>query len=187
MDEHAKILDDARAQVAQGQAVDAQALEARIRALGGPAEDRALEQLRRVVSVQRARARLAEPRARPAEPEAVRRPLQIRSRPTLSGTMAVRRERDGDAFRLSWDGAARVAGWEVRFSERTDVRGDYRIVEELTLPGEATTVELPLDEGTMRIHLLGRDRGGRLVQRAVISGLSRESWAERWQRRASAS
>jgi hypothetical protein len=37
------------------------------------------------------------------------------------------------------------------------------------------------------VHVLGRDRGGRLVRRAIVSGLTRESWADRWERRASAS
>jgi hypothetical protein len=37
------------------------------------------------------------------------------------------------------------------------------------------------------VHLLGRAANGRLVRRAVISGLTRDNWSDRWQRRASAS
>ena len=55
------------------------------------------------------------------------------------------------------------------------------------LPGDATRVELPIGETPVRVHLLGRDRGGRLVRRAILSGLTRETWGDRWQRRATAS
>jgi hypothetical protein len=75
----------------------------------------------------------------------------------------------------------------VRFSERPDVRGEYVVLEERTLPGDATSVELPLGENLFRVHLLGRDRGGRLTGRAIVSGLTRETWLDRWERRASAS
>jgi hypothetical protein len=37
------------------------------------------------------------------------------------------------------------------------------------------------------VHVLGRTRDGRLLRRAVISGLTAENWRDRWQRRASAS
>ena len=100
--------------------------------------------------------------------------------------MDVQRETDGEAFLLRWKPAAGVATWEVRFSERTEPRGVYAVREELQLAAGATSVEVPLGEVALRIHLLGRDRGGRLVQRAVMSSLTRASWGERWQRRASA-
>jgi hypothetical protein len=47
-------------------------------------------------------------------------------------------------------------------------------------------VEVPLGPKALRVHLLGRGRGGKLVRRAVMSPLTPESWGERWQRRASA-
>jgi hypothetical protein len=37
------------------------------------------------------------------------------------------------------------------------------------------------------VHLFGRSANGRLVQRAVISGLTRDNWSQRWRQRASAS
>jgi hypothetical protein len=94
--------------------------------------------------------------------------------------------RDGEAA-LVWDAVTAVAGWEVRISERPDARSDYVVRETLTLASAATRVELPLGETPLRVHVLGRSRDGRLLRRAVISGLTRASWGERWQRRASAS
>jgi hypothetical protein len=57
----------------------------------------------------------------------------------------------------------------------------------LKLAANETNLELPLGDRSARVHLLGRSRGGKLVRRAIISGLTRDSWDERWQRRASAS
>jgi hypothetical protein len=75
----------------------------------------------------------------------------------------------------------------VRISERPDVRSDYAVRETRTLAGNVTRMELPLGELPLRVHILGRTRDGRLLRRAVISGLTREGWRDRWQRRASAS
>jgi hypothetical protein len=35
--------------------------------------------------------------------------------------------------------------------------------------------------------VIGRSRDGRPVRRALVSALTRETWTERWQRRATAS
>jgi len=99
----------------------------------------------------------------------------------------VRREHDADRFLLSWDAVPAVVGWEVRLSERSDARADYRELETLNLPPEVTTVEVPLGERPFRVNVLGRSRDGRLLRRALISALTRDTWGERWQRRASAS
>jgi len=80
-----------------------------------------------------------------------------------------------------------VTEWEVRISERATGARDYAVRETATLPATATTIELPLGDAPLRVHLLGRGRGGRLVRRAIVSGLTRESWEERWERRATAS
>lgn len=194
------ILVDARAAVAAGREPELDVLRARLRAAaerarqtgdGGETIDRAeqqtLQQLEQVVTVQRARIRLA---TRPTSPgprsTGSRRPA-LRTRPTISANMELRRERDGDSFRLAWDAAPIVASWEVRLSERPDARADYVVRDTLTLPAEATGVDLPLGDVPLRVHVLGRSRDGRLLRRAVISSLTRESWDERWQRRASAS
>jgi hypothetical protein len=186
--EHAKIIDEARKRVASGDTLDSTAFEARIRAAGGDTE-RALQQLARIVSVQRARALIAgPPTPEPApRPEPVSRPLALRTKPTITGNMDVRRERKGDAFVLAWTAEPKVVAWDVRFSERPDVRGEYVVREEHTLPGTDTTFELQLSDSPVRVHLLGRARDGRLVRRAIISALTRAGWDERWQRRASAS
>jgi hypothetical protein len=74
----------------------------------------------------------------------------------------------------------------VRVSERRDPRGGYAVRDERELPAGATSVEVPVGQTALRVHLLGRGRGGKLVRRAVMSPLTPESWGERWQRRASA-
>jgi hypothetical protein len=95
--------------------------------------------------------------------------------------------RRGDGATLTWTREPKVTAWELRISERPDPRGDYAVRETGELPGEATSLELPLGDVPLRVHLLGRDRGGRLVRRAIVSGLTRDTWRDRWQRRASAS
>jgi hypothetical protein len=184
-DAYAAIINDARAAIADGREPDGQALEERIRKVEGNAvaEKRALQQLERVLSIHRARGALARKTAQPAVAP-IRR---LRARPTITGNMDVRRDSRGEAFVLSWDGAAGIAQWEVRISERTDARQDYAVRETLSLPANETTLELPLGDRPLRLHILGRSRDGRLLRRAVISALTRESFGERWQRRASAS
>jgi hypothetical protein len=188
-DDLASILDAARAEVAAGRNPDEKALEARIREAGGGAKD--LKQLERVLTVQRARARLATqpspPPAAPAPPARPRGRTAFRAQPTITGNMEVRRARSGDGVVLSWDAAPAVTGWEVRFSERADARSEYVVRETLALPGSATSVELGLGELPRRVHLLGRANDGRLVRRAIVSALTQDNWDDRWQRRASAS
>jgi hypothetical protein len=188
-DDLASILDAARAEVAAGREPDEQALEARIRGAGGSAKD--LKQLQRVLTVQRARARLAAPPtpppAAPAAPVRPRGRTSFRAQPTITGNMEVRRTRAGEGIVLSWDTAPAVTGWEVRFSERADARSEYVVGETLTLPAGATSVELALGDLPRRVHLLGRANDGRLVRRAIVSALTQDNWDDRWQRRASAS
>ncbi len=184
------ILEEARARVAAREELDAASLDDRLRAVGGgaPQERAALQQLERVLAIQRARTRLAQQPARPVAGAApVRRRSALRTRPTISGNMDVRRQRRGQTPILSWEPSSGVTSWDVRFSERPDSRSDYAVRDELNLPGTATNIEVTLGERTMRIHLLGRGRDGRLVRRAIISGLTEESWNDRWERRASAS
>ena len=183
--EYAAIIAEARASVAARQDPSSQALEARIRAAGGDAkaEQRALQQLERVLSVHRSRALLTR---QPTAPTPSLR-AALRTRPMISANMEVRQKRDGEQFVLVWDTTPAIAGWEVRFSERPDARGDYEVLDSLTLPAEETTVALPLGDKPLRVHLLGRSRDGRLLKRAVISALTRDAWSERWERRASAS
>jgi hypothetical protein len=72
-------------------------------------------------------------------------------------------------------------------SERREGRGDYDVRETRALAGTAIATELVLGDRPLRIHVLGRGRDGRLLQRAIVSGLTRENRDERWERRASAS
>jgi hypothetical protein len=175
------IIDEARATIARGDTPDWNGLRDRIRALGGDQRE-TLRRLERVGAVHRARTSVAAPAAPP--PATAPRPALLRSRATVTGNMDVRR---GDGATLTWPREPKVTAWELRISERPDPRGDYEVRETGELEGDATAVELPLGDAPLRVHLLGRDRGGRLVRRAIVSGLTRETWPERWQRRASAS
>lgn len=188
------VLEEARAQVAAGREPATDALAERLRAAaqasraGGKAERRALEQLQRVVAVHRARSLLAEQPKPASVPRPLRRPRSpLRTRPTISANMQLRREGDGAGAVLVWDAAPGVAGWEVRVAERPDARSDYETRQTLELPAAETRVALPLGERAVRVHVLGRARDGRLVRRAVVTGLTAETWRDRWQQRASAS
>jgi hypothetical protein len=193
---YAVIVAEARAHVAAGRTAPADALRARIRAAtqreagDAAAERRALRQLDQVLAVQRARSRLSREPARPPAPAprrpGLRRP-SLRARPTLSANMELGREPTDDGLRLTWTSVPAVTEWEVRVSERREGRGDYDVRERRALPGTAIATELVLGDRPLRIHVLGRGRDGRLLRRAIVSGLTRENRDERWERRASAS
>jgi hypothetical protein len=178
------ILSDARAQVAAGRDPDWKQLRDRVRSLdlGAKAERDALRQLEQVGAVYRARRAVARP-ATPPPASAPRKPLLV-TKPTISGTMEVRRPRE---HVLEWSPLPTVEQWEVRISERPNARRDYEVRSELTLPAATSELALELGDKPIRVHLLGRSRGGKLVQRAVISGLTEAGWSTRWERRASAS
>jgi hypothetical protein len=71
----------------------------------------------------------------------------------------------------------------VRIAERPDIRRDYVARDERELAADVTELELPLGETPTRVHVVGRGRGGRLVRRAILTGVTRETWNDRWQRR----
>lgn len=178
MDDHAKIVAEARRLVARGGVPDQAAFERRIRAVGGEHVEDALRRLAAVVAVHRARTRFVEPA--PAPTPAPRPAPVLRTRPTISGSLELRRERE---FVLAWSADRDVGTWEVRIAERPDVRSDYVVLEERELPGPTSELELPLGDLPMRVHVVGRGRGGRLVRRAVLTGVTRATWRDRWQRR----
>jgi hypothetical protein len=184
----AAIVAEARAELAAGREPDWGLLQERVLASGASdVSRRALQQLERLLAVQRARTLVARepepPRPRPGRPARA----AFRTRPTITGNMEVRRSASGAGLTLSWEAAAAVAGWETRISRRPDARTDYAVEEERTLAAGETTLELTLGELPLRVHLLGRSADGRLARRAVISGLTSDNWSDRWQRRASAS
>jgi len=179
---YAKILDEARAQIARGVEPDVAALEARIRAVPDGDADRALAQLNRLLSVHRARALLVE---RPTPAPAPPRRVAYRARPSIAANMAVRARATGETVTLEWDPAPGVSSWEARLSTRADARSDY--IDGETVALEQPRLELELAEYPTRVHLFGRNAYGRLMRRAVISGLTSDNWRQRWQQRASAS
>ena len=66
-------------------------------------------------------------------------------------------------------------------------RSDYAELEEVTLPGAATSLEVELDDVPRRIQLAGSARGNRTVQRATVSALTSGNSGAQWRRQASAS
>jgi hypothetical protein len=152
-----EILQEARLTVASGRRPDESVLRARLQAEGGDAQ---------------------------AAPERTLLRTALRTKPTINANMELRREPE---FALVWDAVPSIVAWEVRISERPDVRADYVVRESRQLEPGVTRIELPLAEQPLRVHVLGRARDGRLVRRAVVSGLTRDGWNDRWQRRASAS
>src|SRR4051794_11919572 len=195
----ATILAEARAEVAAGREPDVTRLEARITAAGhrarsagtAPAavderEAYARRKLAGIISVGHARARLAREPTPPAKRVTERgRRLTLPTKPTITGSLDVRRA-EGTGYQLVWDAVPTVTEWEVRFSERADPRSGYVERETFVLAAADTSVEVPLGDNPFRVNVLGRGRG-RLQRRALISGLTREGWRERWQRRPSAS
>jgi hypothetical protein len=153
-----------------------------------PARDaeRALEQLNRLLAVHRARRSLhAAPPTATAPPVRPARRSTYKAKPTIAANMAVRAKATGDSVTLEWQAGPGVAAWEARLSERPDARSDY--VERETRLLDGPSLELALGDSPTRVHLLGRSAAGRLLQRAVISGLTADNWDQRWQQRPTAS
>ena len=171
------ILDEARAQIARGLEPDVAALEARVRAV----DPRALGRLRRLLAVHRAKRSLAQPTV-PA-PRSAR--TAYRAKPTISANMSVRAHAAGDGIALEWPGAAGVRTWDVRIGERRDARSPY--VDRATVALDEPRLELSLTGLPQRVSITGRNATGRIVQRALVSGLTSANWSQKWQQRASAS
>jgi hypothetical protein len=175
------ILDEVRAQIARGVEPDAAALEERVQAL----DPKALPRLRRLLAVHRAKRSLGEPARPTPAPRPRTAPPAYRAKPTIAANMAVRARAHGDAVVLEWDVARGVDGWEVRVGERPDARSPY--VDRETVQLTEPSYQLDLSELPLRVSVIGRNASGRIVQRALISGLTRVNWRQKWQQRASAS
>jgi hypothetical protein len=184
------IIGDAREAVAAGRAPNLEGYEARLAAAAragadGAEVERARRALASIAAVHRAKARLAREPAPPA-PRIAQRAAALKTTPTITGTLDVRRA-ESDGYRLLWDADPKVTEWEVRFSERPDGRSDYVERKSVVLPAGETAVDVPLGDLPFRVNVLGRGRGGKLHRRALVSGLTRDGWRSRWLRRASAS
>ena len=171
------ILDEARAQIARGLEPDVAALEARVRAV----DPLALGRLRRLLAVHRAKRSLAQPTGPVPRPPRT----AYRAKPTVSANMSVRARAAGDGVALEWPAAAGVRTWEVRIGERRDARSPY--VDRETVALDAPRLELSLTELPQRVSIIGRNATGRILQRALVSGLTSANWSQKWQQRASAS
>lgn len=180
--EVAAILDEVRAQIARGLDPDADALEQRVRAV----EPKALPQLRRLLAVHRAKRTLGAPPLQAPPPQRPRAtPPAYRAKPTIAANMAVRARAHGEAVLLEWDAPRGVGSWELRLGERRDARSPY--VDRETTQLDEPRIELELSELPLRVSIVGRNASGRIVQRALVSGLTRSNWGQKWQQRASAS
>lgn len=177
------ILHEARALIARGDHVDADAFEARVRSTGG---DAGVAQLHRLLAVARAKRSLAAPpTAQPQSPTPRPRAAVYRAKPTVAGTLAVRAHGAGDAVVLEWEPRREVVRWDARIAERADARAPYVDRETLTLDGPR--LELRLTDHPQRVSITGRAASGRVVQHALVSGLTSANWTQQWQRRATAS
>jgi glutathione S-transferase len=176
------ILAEVRAQIARGDEPDSGALEARIRAL--PEHERALAQLNRLLAVHRAKRSLATPVPAPPQPPA-RRAAVYRAKPTIAATMPVRARAADGVVVLEWDARPGVTQWEARVSERPDARSAYPDGERRAL--DAPRLDLQLGEQPKRVHIAGRNAAGRVVARALVSGLTSTNWSRRWLQRPTAS
>jgi hypothetical protein len=205
----AAVVADARAQVRAGRAPDRKMLDARVR---GAAERRraelvsqealedarraeraALQQLERLTAVHRAFRRVAQPIAAPPPSSgptgsgAPRRFGGFKVKPTVSGTLDVRKASEDGGVVLRWDPVPAVKSWEVRFARKADARSDWAPEEPVVLAPGATHVVLPLDDRPLRVSIVGQARDGRPVRRLLVSQLTAENWEDRWERRATAS
>jgi hypothetical protein len=179
--ELADILDEVRAQIARGLEPDAVALEKRVHAL----DPKALPRLRRLLAVHRAKRSLREPAQPMPAPRPRTAPPAYRAKPTIAANVAVRARAHGDAVVLEWDAARGLATWEVRVGERRDARSQY--VDRETVQLAEPRYQLELTDQPLRVSVVGRNASGRIFQRALISGLTRSNWSQKWQQRASAS
>lgn len=161
---------------------DRAALTARIEA--HPQHDRALAQLHRLLAVARAKRALAgTPQTAPAPAPRPAREV-YRAKPTIAANMSVRAREQGGGVVLEWEPVRGVTAWEARIADRPDARSPYTDRETVRL--SAPTLELRLDGLPQRISITGRNAAGRIVQRAVVSGLTDANWRQKWQQRASA-
>jgi len=181
-----EILDEARAQIARGDEPDAAAFETRIREVVAPGGGDALRQLERLLAVARARRAVAtEPTPPPPTPAPKRRAEVYRAKPTIAANMVVRARASGNGVVLEWDAVRGVGEWDARVADRPDARSPYTDRETRKLT--EAHLELQLSDLPQRVSITGRNATGRIVQRAVISGLTTENWRQKWQQRASAS
>jgi hypothetical protein len=122
----------------------------------------------------------------PAEGRPVRR-LALQSSATIVGTMAVRKQQVDGGLELSWDTAPAIVEWRLRLARRPDPRRPYVDDDSETLRAGTTSFVIALDEVPRRVQITGRARDGRVMRRAVISGLTRENGGAQWKRQSTAS
>ena len=165
---------------------------------------RARSALERVAALARARERLQGPAtfgppapaaadvAAPAAPVAPTAPARTSARDslltprvTIGGTLVVEKRVAGSELTLTWKLPPAAQDVVVQVEERPDPRSDYALVATESL-GAATAWTVQLGEPTTRLVVRVDGRGGRVLGRARISGLTAANAASKWQRQATA-
>ena len=119
----------------------------------------------------------------PARPSA--RDSLLTPRVTISGTLIVEKRVAGSELTLGWKLPPAAQEVVVQVEERPDPRSDYAVVATESL-GAATEWTVQVGETTTRLVVRVDGRGGRVLGRARISGLTAANAASKWQRQATA-
>jgi hypothetical protein len=124
------------------------------------------------------------PAARPSLRDAL-----LTAKVTISGNLLVEKRvetaADGATLRLSWKLPPAAQDVVVQVEERPDPRGDYGVIATESL-GVATSWTVQIGETPTRLVVRVDGRGGRVLGRARISGLTAANAASKWQRQATA-
>src|SRR5205085_10738276 len=113
-------------------------------------------------AVHRAKSRMSREVAPVARAAPARR--SFRAKPTITGTLEVRRAANKPGEWIEWRPDREVVEWEVRFAERSDVRADYIDRGSVKLPAHELAAELPPGDGQFRVNIVGRSRTGRIIR-----------------------
>ena len=148
--------------------------------------------LGRLAAMARVRERLRDPagfgplpQAPPAAPPASPRDSLLIARVTISGNLIVERAVAGNELTVSWKLPPAAQQVIVQVEERPDPRSNYALLAQHEL-GSVSSWSLALDERPKRLLVRVEGRGGRVLGRARINGLTAANAASKWQRQATA-
>jgi hypothetical protein len=158
--------------------------DAELDAAFAAANERGLAQLAKIVA---AASPAAEADREPASAAGRRRARFGAAAPIMAGTISFRKQAEGGRLTLAWDANRRVARWTVRISARADPREDYAEVENVEVQAGKPQLTLTLDERSYRVTVLGHSHSGRVIERAIVSGLTADNWRTKWTRRPTSS
>lgn len=168
------------------------------------AAGRARSALSRIASLARARARLSEPASygppagapagtvteaptapAPAAPRPAAASALLAAKVTISGNLLVEKSVIGSELVLAWKLPPAAQQVLVQIEQRPTPRDEWAQVAQHEL-GAVTSFTLALDDVPKRLLLRVEGRGGRVLGRARIAGLTAATAAGKWQRQATA-